>query len=279
MKAWAALLTQPEYLVGVRVLNASLRRSGTRHPLVVMVTPDIDESGRQTLLDEGCLVREIPTLRPDSRLEARYANARFAEVWSKLGSWSLEEFDRLVVLDADMLVVTDMDELFATELPEGGIAACHACRCNPNRIASYPASWTPANCFYTHCRGIDHTEEPDRVDNYFNGGFLVVEPDREVFDAMLTRLHGLTDLTRFRFAEQDFLNEFFHGRWRPVPYVDNALKTLPHHHPSMWVPGQAKNIHYIIDKPWEARTEPGSRYHELHEMWWAVAEQDVLSTS
>jgi hypothetical protein len=259
MKAWATLLTQPDYLVGVQVLHASLRRTGTPHPLVVMVTPGVDAGTRRALVEDGCLVRDVPRLRPDDRLEAHYANARFVEVWAKLASWSLVEFERLVVLDADMLVVAEMDELFSLDLPERGLAACHACRCNPNRIAGYPASWTPANCFYTHCRG--------------------VEPDRAVFDELLARLDGLTDLTRYQFAEQDFLNEFFAGRWRPLPYVYNALKTLPHQHPALWNAEEVKNIHYIIDKPWQGRTLPGSRYHELHERWWAVAEQDVLATS
>ncbi|GAB3603460.1 hypothetical protein GCM10027586_06480 [Kineococcus gypseus] len=273
MKAWATLLTKPDYLVGVRVLHASLRRSSSEHPLVVMVTADVDEPSRRALLDDGCLVREVGVLRPDSRLEANYANERFVEVWTKLAAWGLVEFERLVVLDADMLVVANMDELFTLELPEGGLAACHACRCNPNRIASYPASWTPQNCFYTHCRGLEHTEEPGVVDNYFNGGFLVLEPDEAVLDALLTRLHGLSDLTRYQFAEQDFLNESFAGRWRPLPYVYNALKTLSHQHPSVWDERQVKNLHYIIDKPWQGRTEPGNRYHDLHERWWRVAEQ------
>jgi lipopolysaccharide biosynthesis glycosyltransferase len=277
MKAWATLLTQPDYLVGVQVLHASLRRTGTPHPLVVMVTPGVDDDTRRTLTEDGCLVRDVPRLRPDDHLEAHYANARFVEVWAKLASWSLEEFERLVVLDADMLVVAGMDDLFSLDLPERGLAACHACRCNPNRIAGYPASWTPANCFYTHCRGVQHTEQPDLVDSYFNGGFLVVEPDRAVFEELLARLGGLTDLTRYQFAEQDFLNEFFAGRWRPLPYVYNALKTLPHQHPALWNADEVKNIHYIIDKPWQGRTVPGDRYHELHELWWAVAEQDVLA--
>ncbi|MFB9375455.1 glycosyltransferase family 8 protein [Kineococcus gynurae] len=279
MKAWATLLTQPDYLVGVRVLDASLRRHGTEHPFVVMVTSDIDEPTRESLRDEGFLVRELPSLRPDDSLETHYANARFAEVWTKLGAWNLTEFERLVVLDADMLAVAGMDELFSMDLPEGAPAACHACRCNPNRIPSYPASWRPENCFYTYCRGVDHTQEPDAVDNYFNGGFLVIEPDRAVYDALVERLDDLDDLAGYQFAEQDFLNEFFAGRWLPVPYVYNALKTLHHQHPQMWDAAEVKNLHYIIDKPWQGRTEPGSRYHELHELWWEVAERDVLTAA
>ncbi len=270
--AWATLLTQPSYLVGVQVLHASLRRSGTTRPLVVMVTEDVDDASRRLLADDGCLVRELPRVGPDDSLEAHYANARFAEVWTKLGAWGLVEFERLVVLDADMLVVAPMEELFEVELPAGGVAACHACRCNPNRIASYPASWVPANCFYTHCRGRDHVREPGAVDDYFNGGFLVIEPDRALLEQMLARLRGLQDLSGYQFAEQDFLNEFFEGRWQPMPYVYNALKTLPHQHPQVWRDDEVKNIHYIIDKPWERRPEPGDRYAELHQRWWDLAD-------
>jgi alpha-N-acetylglucosamine transferase len=269
--AWATLLTQPSYLVGVRALHASLRRSGSQHPLVVMVTEDVDDDARKALADDGALVRELPRVGPDSSLEAHYANARFAEVWTKLGAWGLVEFSRLVVLDADMLVVQPMDELFSLELPSGGIAACHACRCNPNRIASYPASWVPENCFYTHCRGGDHVREPG-VEEYFNGGFLVIEPDEAVHAAMLAQLRELADLSAYQFAEQDFLNEFFDGRWQPVPYVYNALKTLPHQHPQVWDASEVKNIHYIIDKPWERRPEPGSKYAEIHQLWWDLAD-------
>ena len=195
MQAWVTLLTQPNYLIGVRTLRASLERSGSSRPLVVLVTDGIDTSGRKLLEDEGCLVRPVEAIRPGRNLEGHYANARFAEVWTKLAAWGLTEFDRVVALDADMLVTQNMDELFALDLAADSIAACHACRCNPNRIASYPPSWVPENCFYTYCRGVDHTSEPAVVDNYLNGGFLVLRPDLTVLHEMLTRLAALDDLS------------------------------------------------------------------------------------
>lgn len=272
MNAWVTLLTQPNYLVGVRTLRASLEASGSPYPLVVMVTAGIDADSRQVLSDDGCLLRDVEPLRPaNDRLDA-YANARFAEVWTKLAAWRLTEFDRIVFLDADMLVTRNMDELFALELADGTIAACHACRCNPNRIASYPSHWTPGNCFYTYCRGAEHTSEPGLVDDYLNGGFLVVSPDEAVYADMLERLAALEDLKRYPFAEQDFLNEYYLRRWQPLPYIYNALKTLPFQHPSMWDSAAVKNIHYIIDKPWEKPLDPEDRYYELTRLWWAVAE-------
>ena len=270
MKAWATLLTQPGYLVGVQALQKSLRNVASRYPLVVMVTENIDALSRQTLEAEGCLVREVQPVSPNSSLEHHYANARFSEVWTKLAVWQLTEFERIVFLDADMLVIGNMDELFTLPLADDEIAACHACRCNPNKISSYPKSWRPENCFYSYCGSVDHTEQLDEVDNYLNGGFLVLRPDRAVYDDMLDKLAELSDLSRYLFAEQDFLNDYYHQRWKPLPYIYNALKTLPFQHASMWKMGEVKNVHYIIDKPWEKRPETGDRYYPLNKLWWDV---------
>ena len=273
MMAWATLLTQPSYLVGVRTLRASLEASGSAYPLVVMVTDAIDARSRQQLLDDGCLLHEVEPVRPTSDLRDSYANARFAEVWTKLAAWRLTEFERVVVLDADMLVTQNMDELFSLELAPGTIAACHACRCNPNQIASYPASWTPRGCFYTHCRGLEHTSAPEVVDDYLNGGLLVVSPDEAVFTDMTARLARVDDLSRYPFAEQDFLNEYYYQRWQPLPYIYNALKTLPFQHPALWDASAVKNIHYIIDKPWNTAPDPDDRYYAVNKLWWDVAAQ------
>ncbi|HEY0239989.1 MAG TPA: glycosyltransferase family 8 protein [Friedmanniella sp.] len=277
MKAWAALLTHPSYVVGVRALRASLERTGSPYPLVVVVTNGIGADDRAVLEADGCLLREAAPIRPPSGLPDHYANARFVEVWTKLAVWGLTEFERLVVLDADMLVTQNMDELFSLELAEGEIAACHACRCNPNRIPTYPASWTPEHCAYTHVAAGDPTAAA--VDPYFNGGTLVLRPEQRVFDELLLELAGVEDLTRYVFAEQDFLNEHFAGRWVALPYVYNALKTLPFQHPALWQASAVKNIHFIIDKPWEAPLDPGSRYFDLEQQWWDVAGRFVLTGS
>lgn len=271
MKAWVTLLTQPGYLIGVRALARSLQLHESHYPLVVMVTDNIAHDARTRLEQEGCKVIGVAPLRPGAHLEDRYANARFAEVWTKLTVWTLTDYTRIVFLDADMLVTRNMDELFEIPLAPAALAACHACRCNPNHIASYPADWTPENCFYTFCRGEDHVEQPDRVDNYLNGGLLVLTPDREVFDQMMAQLAALDDLSDYLFAEQDFLNHFYRNRWQPLSWVYNALKTLPHQHPSVWDANRVKNIHFIIDKPWEKIPDQVDPYADLNQRWWAVA--------
>ena len=273
LMAWVTLLTQPNYVAGVRTLRASLERSGSAYPLVVLLTHEIDARDRQLLEEDGCLLRDVQPINPGNNLQEHYAIARFAEVWTKLTVWRLTEFQRVVFLDADMLVTQNMDELFQWPLPPGEIAACHACRCNPNNIASYPASWRPANCFYTYCRDELHTRESKAVDNYLNGGLLVLTPDEGVYMHMVSELRKVTDLSRYPFAEQDFLNEYYQNRWQPLPYIYNALKTLRFQHPLLWNVAAVKNIHYIIDKPWEKVLDSDDSHYEVNKLWWDTATQ------
>ncbi len=266
-RAWVTLLTDRGYLPGVQTLAASLRRVDSVFPLLVMVTPDVDADVRQVLHDEGAGVVQVDPLRPAGH--GAYANARFAQVWTKLAVWSLTDYERVVCVDADMLVVRNMDELFDTDHDPGpSVAAAHACRCNPLRIPSYPRDWTPANCHYTS--GVVTAD-------YFNAGLLVLRPDAEVFADIIARLAGLTDLTGFLFAEQDFLNDYFRGRWDPLPYVYNALKTLSVQHPDVWRLPDVRNIHFIIDKPWARRPTPddlaSDPFAELNRLWWNVSDE------
>ncbi|WP_017345907.1 glycosyltransferase family 8 protein [Pantoea sp. A4] len=270
MYAWATLLTQPNYLIGVRALQRSLRQSKTQWPLVVMVTDAISHADRELLQQEGCLIHPVSPLQPPSGLSEHYASAQFGEVWTKLRVWQLPDCERVVFLDADMLVLQNMDELFTLDLGDNLLAACHACRCNPNRIASYPASWQPDYCHYTwQERG---QPAPENVDLYLNGGFLVLKPDPEVFKQLSARIAAIDDLRAYPFSEQDLLNEAFAGRWLPLPYIYNALKTLPFQHPKLWHEPEVKNLHFILAKPWvrdlQQPEAERDRYYALDKRWW-----------
>lgn len=265
VQAWVTLLTDPGYLPGVRVLQRSLAAVGSTRDLVVMVTGGVDAATRRVLEDDGCLLRDVETSGPAASLGRAYADPRFAEVWTKLAVWRLTDLERAVFLDADMLVVRSMDDLFEVDLPHGWIAAGHACRCNPGGVATYPAGWAPQNCSYT--RGAGRGERPAAADDYFNAGLLVLRPDEAVFDALMAEVAALEDLSRHPFAEQDLLNEHFHGRWQPLSYVYNAPRSLPFQHPAVWDASQVRNIHYIGAKPWRKEPDPADRDHALDELW------------
>ena len=81
----------------------------------------------------------IPTLKPVTSYSV--TESRFNETWSKINIYGLDQFDRIAVLDGDMLVLKYMDELLEVPIPDDGLAACHACVCNPRRLSYYPSSW------------------------------------------------------------------------------------------------------------------------------------------
>jgi len=88
--------------------------------------------------------RSIPTLfipRLSPITPYSVTESRFNETWSKIHIYGLHQFERIVVLDADMLVLKNMDELMDLPIPDDGLAACHACVCNPRKLSHYPQSW------------------------------------------------------------------------------------------------------------------------------------------
>ncbi|MDU7869284.1 MAG: glycosyltransferase family 8 protein, partial [Pantoea sp.] len=59
MFAWVTLLTQPDYLVGVKALHHSLKQSNSQWPLVVMTTSAISAEDCQALQAEGCVIAPV----------------------------------------------------------------------------------------------------------------------------------------------------------------------------------------------------------------------------
>ncbi|EQC42556.1 hypothetical protein SDRG_00286 [Saprolegnia diclina VS20] len=264
-RAYATLVCTDAYAIGAQVLRASLHRVGSTLPLVVLVTPNVSASVRMQLTTslENALLYDVAPIPLRSDQATRYAFARFQHAWAKLRVFELEMFDTIVFLDADMLCVRNMDDLFDAIAPDATtIAASRACTCNPQRITHYPPSWTPASCAYS--------ETTNNVRRYFNSGMLVLHPSCATLESLLAKLQGERSVERFVFSDQCFLNEAFPD-FIDVPYVFNALKTLPIAHPRLWQLEDVKAIHYILEKPWHVEVLAGGPYDDLYALWWEVA--------
>lgn len=147
-KVWTTLITNIGYLPGLLTLEYSLRKVGSKYPLVVLYTDSFPAEGHAALDARGIQKQRVPYLAPS--LPKEFANdVRFYDCWTKLTSFSLFEFERVVQLDSDMVALQNMDELMELELDapemagEGNrvFAASHACVCNPLKKAHYPESW------------------------------------------------------------------------------------------------------------------------------------------
>ncbi|KAH9835701.1 nucleotide-diphospho-sugar transferase [Rhodofomes roseus] len=276
--AYVTLLTKSAYLPGALVLHHSLLSVGAKYPLVVMVTPSVGQDIRDTLTRRGMIVRTVDHLTPREGAHTLSPHdARFGDTWTKLRAFELTEYDRVVLVDADMLVMRNMDELMELELPTDSIAAVHVCACNPFKLPHYPKDWVPANCAHTPMVHPTALTSPPKIADtsprpYFllNSGTVVLNPSPALFDSIQDFLFT-TDISGFKFPDQDLLAAYFKGRWQPLPWCYNALKTLRYIHPTMWRDDEVRCLHYILaEKPWQVCPGAAGEYEEPNQ-WWRTA--------
>ncbi|GAA5918513.1 hypothetical protein JCM6882_001362 [Rhodosporidiobolus microsporus] len=272
-KAWSTLLTRTNYLQATLVLRQSLVKSGTKYPLVVFATHELPQVARDVLAQRGIAVRDIAWLEPpkDQQVQLAAHDNRFYDTWTKLRVFELEDFDRLVLLDSDMLVVRNMDELMEMPLEEGWIAASHACTCNPKKLAHYPSNWIPENCGHTQARltvPLSPSAFTKSTHDRLNSGLVVLRPSLKTFTAIVEFLHTDPRVPTYGFPDQDLLADFFQGKFLPLSYRYNALKTLRYCHKEMWRDEDVKNVHLILKKPWYYQLPEDDPDYETHKWWW-----------
>lgn len=288
LPVWTTLITNTDYLSGLLTLDYSLKRSGSAYPLVALYTDTFPAEGHAALDARGIPKQRVEYLLPTKGKD--YSNdPRFYDCWSKLTPFSLTEYARVVQLDSDMLVLRNMDELMTLpldppELAASGspststrvFAAGHACVCNPLGKAHYPRDWVPANCAFTSQHADPERAQTEGADpavgplGFMNGGLQVVNPSSEIF-AQIVR-HMDAGAENMDFADQSLLSGLFRGRWVPLPYVYNALKTLRWEgvHAPIWRDDSVKNVHYILTpKPWDEIDGAGeyTGKEETHRWW------------
>lgn len=296
------MVTTPSYIPGLLALSHSMRKVRSQFPLLVLTDMPPDGAGLAILEAEmernaNIIIRRVDVFRPEGLKDAEIA--RFQYNWTKLRIFSFLEYDRLIFLDADMIQTRNMDHLFEVDLPEKwSWAACYDCKCNLTNDSSEcvisqiskgafdtpePLD-SPKKCTY----GLGNSSKFANLSTLgLNSGVLVVKPDASLWESITSYLssqENLEKLTTYRFAEQDFLHDFLGNEWIPIRWQYNAIKPLAYWHPDLWNEDQIFAIHYVIDKPWNARIASDGlagqkgRDGPTHKKWWAIWE-DYLAYS
>ncbi|KAK2612373.1 hypothetical protein QQS21_001637 [Conoideocrella luteorostrata] len=289
-KVWVTLITNTSYLSGLLTLSHSLRAVRSKYPLIALYTNSFPTSALTALTARGISYLPVPFLSPQSGKQYT-EDARFNDCWTKLVVFNLTQFNRVVQLDSDMVVFKNMDELMDLPLdpPSASgsgkrlFASSHACVCNPLRRPHYPSNWIPSNCAFTSQHGHPERAQTEGADpalslGDLNSGLLVVNPSKVLFEQILKHMdHHGDDYT---FPDQDLLADLYRGRWVPLPYVYNALKTMREKgvHDVIWRDDSVKNVHFILSpKPWQELDERGqwTGSNETHK-WWVDANNKRL---
>ncbi|KAK4201429.1 family 8 putative glycosyltransferase [Triangularia verruculosa] len=277
-KVYTTLITSLSYLPGLLALHYSLiHRAKSRYPLLVLYTDAFPPSGVEVLRRRGIPYQLITPLSPSTSTPPSYSHdPRFRECFTKLFPFSLVQYRRVIQLDSDMLILRNIDELFDIPLDSEKrvFAAGHACLCNPCGFEHYPKYFRPENCYYTNQDGIGK--------DLLNGGLQVVRPDLRLYRQILEYMDkpGI-DLS---FADQSVLAGCFRGRWVPIGWEFNALKTMRWSgvHDDVWDDDKVRNVHYILTpKPWEEEVDEkgrvvGSERAEdtVTSQWWVDVDRE-----
>ena len=193
-------------------------------------------------------------------------------------------------LDADITIYKNMDEVFDIALPDPKtwVAANHACVCNLDHDSWAPDNWNVENCAWTkleHPRAlrsatpIPTSEASPHTHCLLNGGLFLYHPSEELWNSMMDHFNTSSKLSTYQFPDQDFMADYFHNKWLPLPWRYNALKTMKQWHTNIWRDNEVCGLHYIVDKPWQRRIASDGIAGHLgrdgitHAWWWQVWEQ------
>ena len=219
---WAPESGNPEeYIVNALSLGCSLRKTSTKHDLVLLATPDLLSYESARALSTFWDVRQQD--HAEVPLKMRCA-PRFRHVFTKLSVMKLTEYDKVLMLDADMLVIRNVDELFGFPAPAGFMRGTDDYR---------PSEIRPPETI----RAID-----GRVVGGINAGVVLLEPVEGEYERMFGELQSSAmrrDLKNSRGPEQDFLTLFYKSRWSGL-------------HPKY-----NYQLHQILLNPWGERMRIG----------------------
>lgn len=244
--AYATLVTNADFARGAKALVRSLALSGTGADIVVMHTGGVGEADLAPLAELGGRLRPVELLPTSDAFNARHARGEIhgrnpftkgtkpdfhtpLDNFSKLRLWEMEEYERVVFLDADTLVVRNIDRLF-----------------------SYPEFSAAPNVY-------ESLSDFHRL----NSGVFVARPARATFEAMLERLDGPDAF--WRRTDQTFLQAFFPD-WHGLPVFFNMLQYAWFNLPGLWDWNSVHVVHFQYEKPWQAH-EKAERLRLLIDLW------------
>jgi alpha-N-acetylglucosamine transferase len=248
LNSYITLITNPDYLPGAIALARSLRMVDSAAPLTALVLRDLPELDQ--LEAAGCTLLRVDPLpfsdefRARHSREAQHKAAPFTKGnkpdfhnplhnFVKLRLWELEQFEKVVFLDADTIVVQNIDRLF-----------------------SFPEFVAAPNLY-------ESLEDFGRM----NSGVFVAKPNRATFDHML---HTLDQPDTFwRRTDQTFLETYFPD-WEGLPYTYNTLQYVWFNLPALWDWQRVRVIHYQYEKPWEAEHPKRAQLAPLIDLWQEV---------
>lgn len=247
--AFVTLVTNDDYAMAALALVRSIVLSKTRADIIVLHTGAVGAEKLAPLAELGAALIKAdhlptsPAFNERHQREKIHANSPFLkggkplfhtplDNFIKLRLWELEQYERVVFIDADAIVVRNIDKLF-----------------------HYPEFSAAPNVYET-------VADFHRL----NSGVFVAQPSIETFKQMMAELDA-PDAYWPR-TDQSFLQSFFPD-WHGLPVFFNMLQYVWFNLPALWDWKSVHVVHYQYEKPWEKNHSKSEKLKPLIDLWWA----------
>lgn len=244
MKAYVTLLINESYVPGALVLGHSLRKTGTKHKLAILMDSSTVSPNSQDLLkrvyDDVIEINDKKIFMPIDLVTKKLGRPQLAVSLTKILIWQLHQYDHVIYLDADTIPIKSLDHLFER----------YASQKSTEIVSAPDIGW------------------PD----VFNSGVMIVKPDPAVFEFI--KEYSEKEQASYDGADQGLLNEVFHlqghegFKWTRLPFIYNMSPS------SLYQSSPATErflheihlVHFVgSGKPWLCSAVLSSMFHDI---WW-----------
>ncbi|GLJ25132.1 hypothetical protein SUGI_0480690 [Cryptomeria japonica] len=210
-EAYATILHSAEfYVCGAIAVARSIRLTGSKRDLVILVDATIIAEHRRGLEMAGWKLRQIERIRNPKAEREAYNEWNY----SKFRLWQLTDYDKIIFIDADLLILRNIDFLFG--MPEITATGNNATLFNSGVMVI-----EPSNCTFQLL--MDHIND---IESY-NGG------DQGYLNEIFTWWHRMPKHMNFlkhfwsSDADEKELKTYLFGADPPVLYVLHYLGLKP----------------------------------------------------
>lgn len=263
------------YVPGVVCAAESIRKNGSLHDIVCMVTPDVSERARLTLQLSATVI-EIPYMRYESKpmMTARQMElyeSWFSESYTKWYCLNFTQYKKILFIDADMLILQSLDHLFGLEAPAATFSTPWAREFDPESefgLTDYPTE---------HGSTVSHENigRALRSGGYtFIASLVLLEPSTEMYNRLVTIVESraLFDCVNYSTPDEQSLSLLYCDARRNWTFVHQKYNFIIHK--LQWLTTGDRctvphALHYFsTKKPWGNTYDFARSPWNTDRLWW-----------
>lgn len=232
------------YVAGAIMVAYSVRKAGSLADLVVLVTPDVSENGKDVLRKFFTHVIEVDFITvPNWRVQKQPHRKYLELVFTKFHLFNLTQYEKVLLIDADAIVLKHPDHLFTLNTPAGSLIEYKDQLISYDRNGGYvypkdgQLKWYKEMCDCCEHGKLIDKKITDKVFTDFKNsgvaaGLWLLKPEAGELDRILNDVkQGRSKWLvgqKYVWPEQQYLTGFYSGKWTSINPRFYGLQGYPH---------------------------------------------------